>query len=69
MGVEVVRQDPFIGYVGHWDAEFDALVRDPDGGFDHPAVPPGHPVRPHVLYRFPDVTARRNEALQRAGGT
>ncbi|MGQ0846873.1 MAG: GNAT family N-acetyltransferase [Sporichthyaceae bacterium] len=24
----------------------------PGGDFDHPAVPEGHPVRPHVLYRL-----------------
>jgi ribosomal-protein-alanine N-acetyltransferase len=24
----------------------------PDGGFDHPRVPEGHPLRPHVLYRL-----------------
>lgn len=29
------------------------LVRDPDGDFEHPAVPEGHPVRPHVFYRLP----------------
>ena len=29
------------------------LVRDPEGDFEHPAVPEGHPVRPHVLYRLP----------------
>jgi len=23
-----------------------------DGGFDHPRVPEGHPLRPHVLYRL-----------------
>ncbi|WP_461023593.1 GNAT family N-acetyltransferase [Thalassiella azotivora] len=34
------------------------LVRDPDGDFDHPAVPAGHPVRPHVLYRLPRTTWR-----------
>jgi RimJ/RimL family protein N-acetyltransferase len=38
------------------------LVRDPAGDFDHPAVPAGHPVRPHVLYRFPDLAARRRQA-------
>lgn len=41
------------------------LVRDPDGDFDHPAVPEGHPVRPHVLHRFPDLSARRHEAHTR----
>jgi RimJ/RimL family protein N-acetyltransferase len=28
------------------------LVREPELDFDHPAVPVGHPVRPHVLYRI-----------------
>jgi RimJ/RimL family protein N-acetyltransferase len=27
------------------------FVRDPDGDFDHPLVPEGHPLRPHVFYR------------------
>lgn len=27
------------------------LVRDPDADFDHPSVPEGDPLRPHVLYR------------------
>jgi RimJ/RimL family protein N-acetyltransferase len=27
------------------------LVRDPDGDFEHPDVPAGDPLRPHVLYR------------------
>lgn len=35
------------------------MMRDPAGDFDHPAVPPGHPIRRHVLYRIrPDVGAR-----------
>jgi RimJ/RimL family protein N-acetyltransferase len=29
------------------------MTRDPDGDFDHPNVPEGHPIRPHVLYRLP----------------
>ncbi len=28
------------------------LVRDPTGDFDHPGVPVGNPLRPHVLYRL-----------------
>lgn len=28
------------------------LVREPEGDFEHPAVPEGHPVRPHVFYRL-----------------
>ena len=29
-----------------------AMTRDPTDDFEHPAVPPGHPLRPHVLYRI-----------------
>jgi len=29
------------------------MSRDPADDFDHPRVPPGHPLRPHVLYRLP----------------
>ena len=28
------------------------MFRDPDDDFDHPRVPEGHPLRPHVLYRI-----------------
>lgn len=28
------------------------LRRDPADDFDHPNVPEGHPIRPHVLYRI-----------------
>lgn len=28
------------------------LRRDPDGDFEHPSVPVGDPLRPHVLYRI-----------------
>ena len=27
------------------------MSRDPAGDFEHPKLPPGHPIRPHVLYR------------------
>jgi RimJ/RimL family protein N-acetyltransferase len=27
------------------------FVRDPEGDFDHPLIPEGHPLRRHVLYR------------------
>lgn len=30
------------------------MVRDIDGDFDHPAIPVGHPLAPHVLYRKPN---------------
>jgi ribosomal-protein-alanine N-acetyltransferase len=28
------------------------MLRDPLGDFDHPGVPEGHAVRPHILYRL-----------------
>ncbi|MEY2424701.1 MAG: hypothetical protein QOI61_273 [Actinomycetota bacterium] len=28
------------------------MQRDPSADFDHPNIPEGHPVRPHVLYRL-----------------
>jgi RimJ/RimL family protein N-acetyltransferase len=28
------------------------MTRDPAGDFDHPSLPPGHPIRAHVLYRI-----------------
>jgi ribosomal-protein-alanine N-acetyltransferase len=28
------------------------MVRDPADDFDHPRLPAGHPMRPHVLYRL-----------------
>lgn len=28
------------------------MIRDPEADFDHPKLPVGHPVRPHVLYRI-----------------
>lgn len=35
------------------------LTRDPADDFDHPNLPAGHPLRPHVLYR----TSRRDRAV------
>ena len=28
------------------------MSRDPDGDFQHPALPVDHRIRPHVLYRI-----------------
>jgi len=36
------------------------MIRDPASDFDHPNVPLGHRLRPHVFYRFP----RRGEVLR-----
>lgn len=32
------------------------LTYDPDGDFEHPSVPVGNPLRPHVLYRIDRTT-------------
>jgi RimJ/RimL family protein N-acetyltransferase len=34
------------------------MAHDVAGDFEHPALPPGHPVRPHVLYRLSRETWR-----------
>jgi hypothetical protein len=31
------------------------MTHDPADDFDHPALPEGHPQRPHVLYRITRV--------------
>ena len=33
------------------------MTRDPADDFDHPLLPPGHPLRPHVLYRIRSLVA------------
>jgi len=35
------------------------MQHDPADDFDHPSLPPGHPLGPHVLYRAqPERPAR-----------
>jgi RimJ/RimL family protein N-acetyltransferase len=45
-----------ITYEGNWPSrrvmEKIGMARDPRADFQHPDVPPGHKVRPHVLYRI-----------------
>ena len=43
------------------------MVHCPEEDFDHPSVPPGRRIRPHVLYRFPDPAARCRQAFARLG--
>lgn len=35
------------------------MSRNPDDDFDHPGLPPDHPLRPHVLYRIGNTNPRR----------
>jgi len=41
------------------------MTRDPAADFDHPRLPPGHPLGPHVLYRI-GPTCNEGEARFRA---
>jgi RimJ/RimL family protein N-acetyltransferase len=41
------------------------MTRDPGGDFEHPAVPPGDPLRHHVLYRIRAEAVRQRAAVRR----
>jgi hypothetical protein len=45
----------FVGFAGlnvpEFEAHFTPATHDPADDFEHPSLPPGHPQRPHVLYR------------------
>lgn len=34
------------------------MTRNPEDDFEHPKLPEGHPLRPHVLYRLKNPTAK-----------
>jgi RimJ/RimL family protein N-acetyltransferase len=38
------------------------MTHDPADDFDHPLLAPGHPLRPHVLYRLHRTTRDRAES-------
>ena len=40
------------------------MTYDPADDFDHPALPPGHPLRRHVLYRITDGARRTPSPAQ-----
>lgn len=44
------------------------MVRDPDGDFEHPRVPEGSPLRPHVLYRWRAPIAATDDTAGRIPG-
>ncbi|HYN67210.1 MAG TPA: GNAT family N-acetyltransferase [Ornithinibacter sp.] len=41
------------------------MARDPADDFEHPAIPPGHPLRPHVLHRIRSQAVRRDRSVRR----
>ena len=49
---EVVSFDSVVNAASRAVMERLGMSRDPAEDFDHPALPPGDPLRPHVLYRL-----------------
>lgn len=56
--VDILRLDPIVSFTVPANArsrrvmEKIGFAHDPAGDFNHPRVPPGHPLRRHVLYRY-----------------
>ncbi len=44
------------------------MTHDPADDFDHPLLPPGHPLRRHVLYRLARPAANLAEGRRGSGG-
>jgi len=54
VGLDEIVSFTTRGNVRSWKVmERLGMVRDPDSDFEHPNVPVGHRLRPHVFYRFP----------------
>lgn len=57
-GFDTVGLDEIVSFTSRVNArswrvmERLGMRRDAGGDFDHPKVPKGHPIRPHVLYRI-----------------
>jgi RimJ/RimL family protein N-acetyltransferase len=55
---DVARLDSILAYTAAGNTRSQRLmgrlgmIRDPREDFDHPALPPGHALAPHVLYRL-----------------
>jgi ribosomal-protein-alanine N-acetyltransferase len=64
-GFDAVGLDEIVSFtvpanVRSWSVmERLGMTRDPGDDFDHPVIPPGHPLRRHVLYRLPRLRAER----------
>ena len=62
-GLEEVGLDEIVSFtnpanVRSWKVmERLGMIRDPASDFEHPNVPPGHWLRPHIFYRFPPVAS------------
>lgn len=53
VGLDEIVSFTAVGNVRSWRVmQRLGMVRDEAGDFEHPNIPPGHPVRPHVLYRL-----------------
>ncbi len=64
-GLEEIVSFTAVGNARSWRVmERIGLGREPEGDFQHPAVPEGHPVRPHVFYRLPRERWLASQASQ-----
>ncbi len=71
-GLEEVGLDEIVSFtnpdnVRSWKVmERLGMIRDPASDFEHPNVPAGHWLRPHIFYRFPEGRPRRRRAITAA---
>ena len=58
IGLDEIVSFTTPGNVRSWSVmERIGMTRDPADDFEHPRVPEGHPLRPHVLYRISRTTS------------
>ena len=57
LAVGLEQVDQVVSFTASTNLRSQAVMRRlgmrPDGEFDHPRIPEGHPLRRHVLYRIP----------------
>ena len=64
-GLEEVGLDEIVSFTNPDNArswkvmERLGMIRDPSSDFEHPNVPTGHWLRPHIFYRFPPAAPSR----------
>jgi RimJ/RimL family protein N-acetyltransferase len=67
-GLEEIGLDEIVSFttpdnVRSWRVmERLGMIRDPASDFDHPNVPIGHRLRPHIFYRFPPPVTSAGDA-------
>ena len=73
-GFDVLGLDEIVSFTAASNARSRAvmerlgMLHDPGEDFDHPLLPAGHPVRPHVLYRLRRTRFNRAAVEPRSSG-